>query len=78
MLIERFKIGIGELLAMISSLGFDFVKVNPNPFVGVSDVNAEGKIIIEGVCRGGEIELCERGVSDVEVDLIGPENEPKG
>lgn len=52
--------------------GFDAIVVYANHFVGVSDSDVESEIVVE--C-GGEVEQCKWGVSDMDLNLAGVEDE---
>lgn len=63
-------------LAFIISTGLDGIVIYANPLVGVSDGDVEVQIVLE-IVVGGEIELCQRGISDVEFEVVGANKEPE-
>ncbi len=65
-----------EPLVLIVGPGLDFVVVDSDLLVGVSDSDVEGKIVLEIVVFG-EIELGQRGFIDIEVHFVGSEDQPK-
>lgn len=74
---KRVEIDGGESLAAVERACLDYVVVNPDPLVGVANRHVEGEIVQERVVGGGEIELGEGGVVDVEFDGVWSENEPE-
>ena len=54
----------------------DGIVIYANPLVGVSDGDVEVQIVLE-IVVGGEIELCQRGISDVEFEVVGANKEPE-
>lgn len=74
-LVERRQIHRVKSLVLVVRIGLDGVVVYPNPLVGVSDGDVERHVVVERVV-GGEIELRERGVCDVELEVVGAEDEP--
>lgn len=71
---ERVEIHGGESLAGVDGAGLDGVVVDADPLVGVADGHVDGEVVEEGVVTGGEVELGEGGVFDVEVDGVGSED----
>ncbi|KAF5473491.1 hypothetical protein F2P56_010099 [Juglans regia] len=57
--------------------GFDAIVVYADLFVGVSNVDVEGKVVVERVIVGGEVELGKRGVGDMKLDPVGADDEPE-
>lgn len=74
-LVERRQIHRAKSLAFVVNVGFDGVVVYANPLVGVSDGEVERHVVLERV-GGVEIELRERRVGDVELEVVGAEDEP--
>jgi hypothetical protein len=67
-----------EPLVLVLRGGLDGVVVDSELLVGVSDWHVEGKVVVESsVFAGGEIQLRERRLCDVELDVSGAEDEPK-
>lgn len=75
-LVERRQIHRAKSLAFVVTVGLDGVVVYANPLVGVSDGEVERHVVLERVGGGGEIELRERRAGDVELEVVGAEDEP--
>jgi len=76
-LVERRQFHGVKSLVLVVRIGLDGVVVYPNPLVGVSDGDVERHVVVERVVvGGGEIEARERGVGDVELEVVGAEDEP--
>ena len=80
-LIKRCQKLCTKPLVLEEYTGFDVIIIYANLFVGVSDIDVESEIVVEGVGVGvgvgGEVELCKRSVSDVKVDSVGAKDEPE-
>lgn len=63
-----------ESFAVVIRSRFDSVVVDSDTTVRVAESHVEGEIILEGVVCGGEIELGEGSVVDVEFGDVGPED----
>lgn len=74
-LVERRQIYRVKSLAFVVRIGLDGVIVYADPFVGVSDGDVERHVVVERLV-GGEVELRERRVGDVELEVVGAEDEP--
>lgn len=66
-----------ETLILVVGVGLDAVVVNADPLIGVPDGDVKRQVVVEGVVVGGVVELGERGVRHVELDLVGAEEEPE-
>ena len=75
-LIESGQLDGIKSLTFVENPSFDTVVVNADALIRVSDGHVEGEIVVE-IVVGGEIELGESSVGDVELDLVGSEGEPK-
>ena len=76
-LIKRCQEHRTKPLAVKECIGFDAIVVYANLFVGVSDSDVEGEIVVEGGGVVDEVELGERGVGDIEVNPVGAKDEPE-
>ena len=56
----------------------DATVADGEPFVGVSDGEVEGKVVVEGAVGGcvGEIKLREKGISDCDCRVSGKNDNP--
>lgn len=69
------RLGIQSLILVVSS-GLDTVVVYADPTVGVTYCHVNRKVVLQSVV-GSEVELGELDVGDMELDLVGTEDEPK-
>lgn len=67
----------GEPVVPVKRRGIDGVVVDADALVRVPGGDGDGEVVVEGVVGRGEVEPGQGGVFDVEVDLVGAEDEPE-
>lgn len=76
-LVERGQLLGIEPGVLVDGPGLDAVVVDADPLVGVAYGDVDHEVVVEGAVVVGEVELREGSVVDVELDLVGAEDEPE-
>lgn len=69
------RFGIKSLILVVGS-SLDTIVVYADPTVGITYCHVKSKVVMQSVV-GSEVELGELDVGDMELDLVGTEDEPK-
>lgn len=62
---------------MVHRVGLDFIIVDPQTAVRVSERHVDCKVVVKRVVRRRESESGECGIGDVKFRNVGPENKPE-